>query len=115
MTSIFDCKEYTDRMWPVIQVTNARYGRPADTVIYFFAYTPTGRISRYWASFTMHYSLRDKPRRLKEYIRWQRYSFRGRRRGYRWSKAYLYSGNPEEWKDWKDESEENENDAKATA
>lgn len=114
MTSIFDCKEYTDKTWPAIQVTNARYGRPADTVIYFFAYTPKGRISKYWSSFTMHYSLRDKQRRLERYIREQRYEFRGRLKGYRWSKAYLYSGDPEEWKDWKD-PEGGENDAKATA
>ena len=98
MTSIFECKEYTDRRWPPYQVNNARYGRPADTVIFFFAYTPTGRVSTYWASFTVHYSLRDKPRRLEEYIRLQRPSLKGKLKGYRWSRPYLYSGKPEEWK-----------------
>lgn len=100
MQSIFDCKEYTDVRWPPYQVDNARYGRPADTVIFFFAYTPTGRISKFWASCTIPYQFRDKPRRLEEYIRLQRYEFRGRRKGYRWSKPYLYSGNPEEWKEY---------------
>ena len=57
MERIFDCIEYTSRTWPPYLVDNARYGRPADTVIFFFAYTPTGMVSKYWVSFRMHYSL----------------------------------------------------------
>lgn len=103
MESIFDCSEYTGRMWPPYQVDNARYGRPADTVIFFFAYTPTGRVSKYWASFTMHYSLGDKTERLRRYVREQRPSLRGRLNGYRWSRPYLYSGNPKEWEHFKED------------
>ena len=102
MESIFDCKEYTDRRWPPIQIDNARYGRPADTVIFFFAYTPTGRVSKYWASFTMHYSLRDKWRRLIQYMKEQRPSLRRSLRKYRWSKPFLYSGDPKEWEGFDD-------------
>lgn len=103
MESIFDCKEYTDRRWPPYQVDNARYGRPADTVVFFFAYTPTGRISKFWASFTMNFSLRDKPERLRRYMREQRPRLSGRLKGYRWSRPYLYSGNPKEWEDFKED------------
>lgn len=101
MQSIFDCKEYTDRSWPPYMVDNARYGRPADTVIFFFAYTPTGRISKYWAAFTMHYSLKDKQERLRRYVRKQRPSLNGKLNGYRWSEPYLYSGKLEEWEGFK--------------
>lgn len=98
MESIFDCREYTDRRWPPYQVTNERFGRPADTVVFFFAYTPTGRISKFWASFMMHYSLTDKHDRLRRYMRERRPSLRGKLKGYRWSKPYLYSGDLKEWK-----------------
>ena len=93
----FDCIEYTSRTWPPYLVDNARYGRPADTVIFFFAYTPTGRVSKYWVSFRMHYSLRDKHERLRRYIREMRPSLRRSPEGYRWSRPYLYSGDPKEW------------------
>ena len=103
MERIFDCAEYTrngTRGVPY-QWDHARYGRPADTVIFFFAYTPKGRVSKYWSSFTMHYSLPDKQRRLERYMREVRYEFRGRLKGYRWSKPYLYSGDPKEWEGFK--------------
>ena len=105
MESIFDCKEYTSRTWPPILVDNARYGRQADTVIFFFAYTPTGRVSKFWVSFTMRYSLRDKHERLRRYIRERRPSLRGRLKGYRWSKPYLYSGDPKEWETFDERKE----------
>ena len=94
MERIFDCEEYTSRSWPPYLIDNARYGRPADTIIFFFAYTPTGRVSKYWTAFTMRYSLRDKHDRLRRYIRKVR---PGLRKGYRWSEPYLYSGDPKEW------------------
>ena len=97
MTSIFDCEEYTRKQWPPYQVDNARYGRPADTVVFFFAYTPTGRVSKYWAAWRGHYALRDKPKRLARYMEWGLPSTTGKLKGYRWSRPYLYSGNPKEW------------------
>lgn len=102
MERIFDCEEYTNRRWPPCHVDKARYGRPADTIIFFFAYTPTGRISVYWASYTMHYSLRDKHERLRRYIKEERPSLKGRLKGYRWSKPYLYSGDLKEWEGFKE-------------
>ena len=97
MQRIFDCIEYTSKTWPPYLVDNARYGRPADTVIFFFAYTPTGRVSKYWVSFRMHYYLRDKHERLRRYISAMRPSLRRSPEGYRWSIPYLYSGDPKEW------------------
>ena len=97
MERIFDCIEYTSKTCPPYLVDNARYGRPADTVIFFFAYTPTGRVSKYWSSFTMHYSLSDKHERLRRYIREIRPRLRGSQKGYRWSRPYLYSGDLKEW------------------
>ena len=105
MERIFDCSEYTRRTWPPYQVDNAGHGRPADTVIFFFAYTPTGRVSKYWASFTMHYSLRDKHDRLRRYIREMRPRLRRSPEGYRWSSPYLYSGDPKEWETFDERKE----------
>jgi hypothetical protein len=90
-------------MWPPYHVVNAMYGRPSDTVIFFFAYTPTGRVSKYWASFTINYSLRDKTERLRRYMREQRPRLSGKLKGYRWSSPYLYSGNTKEWENFKEE------------
>ena len=97
MTSIFDCEEYTRKQWPPYMVDNASYGRPADTVVFFFAYTPTGRVSKYWAAWTCNYALRDKQRRLERYIERGLPNTTGKLKGYRWSRPYLYSGNPKEW------------------
>lgn len=102
MTSIFDCKEYTAKTWPPYHDCNARYGRPADTVVFWFAYTPTGRVSRYWASLQLRYSLPDKQSRALRYVRERRPSLRGRLKGYKWSRAYLYSGDPKEWEGFDD-------------
>lgn len=99
MTSIFDCKEYTARRWPPYIVTNARYGRPADTVVFHFMYTPTGRVSKFWWALQLNYSLRDKQERYRRDVAlWRPRA----RRGYRWSRPYLYSGDPKEWEGFKE-------------
>ena len=107
MESIFDCKEYTDRRWPPYHDTHARHGRPSDTVVFWFAYTPRGRVSKYWASLQLHYALPDKQSRVRRYVGgeclYERLpSLGGKLKGYRWSKAYLYSGDPKEWEDFDD-------------
>ena len=102
MTSIFDCAEYTrngTRGVPYFP-DNARYGRPGDTIVFYYAYTRTGRVSKFWCAHQMHYALRNKQALHREYLRTERPALRGRLRGYKWSKAYLYSGNLDDWKDW---------------
>ena len=99
MKRIFDCREYTRRTWPPYQVDNAGHGRPCDTIIFFFLRTPTGRVSKYWASIRLHYSLRDKHDRLRRYIREMRPS---PKKGYRWSCPYLSSGDPKDWETFSD-------------
>ena len=96
MTSLFDCHEYHDRRGVPYIVTNARYGRPADTVIFYYAYTPTGRVSKFWCAHQMNYALKDKQMRHREYLKTQRPNLTGKLKGYRWSVPYLYSGDPKE-------------------
>ena len=104
LEKIFDCAEYTrngTRGVPIFE-TNARYGRPADTVLFYYAYTRTGRVSKYWCAHQMNYALRNKQALHRRYLKEQRPDLRGRLKGYRWSKPYLYSGDPKEWEDYND-------------
>lgn len=102
LESIFDCREYHDKRGVPYIVDNARYGRPADTIIFYFAYTPKGRVSKFWWAHHMNYALKDKQERHRRYLKIGRPQLRGKLKGYRWSKAYLYSGNPEEWESYND-------------
>lgn len=102
MTSIFDCEEYIGARYAPIIETNARYGRPADTVVFYYAYTRTGRVSKYWCAHQMNYALRNKQALHRRYLKELRPDLRGRLKGYRWSKAYLYSGDLKEWEDYND-------------
>lgn len=90
LPSIFECTEYTDRQWPAYHPGTA-YGTPDNTVVYWFARTPRGKVSKFWCSLTLSggLSASDMRRRIV------RHFLRGRPdlpKGYRWSRTYLYSG-----------------------
>ena len=103
MTSIFDCAEYTrngTRGVPYF-CDYAGYGRPGDTIIFWFMRTPKGRVSKYWSTLRIPhgYSPAGKRRCLEDHERkflsYGTGTRRLMRRGYTWSEAYLYSGTME--------------------
>ena len=92
MESIFDDKFYTSKTWPAYIETHSGLGQKGDTVFYFYGITPTGRVSKYWAAYSLSYgfSKEQKERKLNEYIKTRRPKLP---KGYRWSKPKLYAGN----------------------
>lgn len=70
--------------------TRARYGRPADTIIFWYAVSPTGRISKYWTTLRINAEKVTDKNEKKKYI--QQYELPVLRRGYKWSEPFLYSG-----------------------
>ena len=100
MESIFDCAEYTrngTRSVPYF-CDYARYGRPEDTIIFWFMRTPTGRVSKYWSTLRIPYNYSTEGKRKcvekheRNYLDYGIGTRRLLRRGYSWSKAYLCSG-----------------------
>ena len=91
MESIFDDKFYTAKTWPAYIDTHAEWGREEDTVFYFYGITPTGRVSKWWAAYSVPptYSKERKQYKLNKYIETLRPRLP---KGYRWSEPKLYAG-----------------------
>ena len=86
MTTIWDCDEYMRKHWPPYHEAWDAGRHCAVPVAFSFAYTPKGRVSRYWCSITLRGG--DVPRRVREWADGGRPRLR---RGYRWSRPYWYS------------------------
>jgi len=97
MDSIWENKEYMSRTAPPYHDTFHRYGELSDAVIFWYAYTPTGRVSKYWQSLQIRHGEKASHEWLeKRAERFERECGHPRlRKGYTWSKAYLYSPIPE--------------------
>ena len=73
--------------------TNARYGRAADTIVLWFAYTPTGRVSKYWHILRLngeHYGEMDDEA-VERLVARKEILFPKMPKGYTWSEPYRYS------------------------
>jgi hypothetical protein len=73
--------------------THARYDRPADTIVFWFAYTPTGKVSKWWHILRLNadYYGEISDRRLSKLISQKQIHFPKLRKGYTWSEPYRYS------------------------
>ena len=73
--------------------TNASYARPADTIVFWFAYTPTGRVSKWWQTmrFNADYYGEISDSRLSKLISKKKINFPKLKKGYTWSEPYRYS------------------------
>lgn len=73
--------------------TRARYGRPSDAIVIWFAYTPTGRISKYWHMLRLNadYYGEVSDDDLERIISTKKICFPKLKRGYTWSEPYRYS------------------------
>jgi hypothetical protein len=70
--------------------TRARYGREPDTIVFWYAITPKGKMSKYWATLRINSERNVGTDRKLRYI--QEYQFPVLRKGYSWSNPLLYSG-----------------------
>ena len=84
--SIFDCEEYLKHGYPPYMHSyhvELHYSTP---VLFSFAYTPSGRVSKFWCS----YSFGATHPTDKTVERWM--NARPKlRKGYRWSEPYWYT------------------------
>lgn len=86
LRSIWDCSEYMrGHMPPYHDAWDAAANRQRP-IAFSFAYTPKGRVSRYWCSLALP-GARDE----NEVRRWVAGGRPRLRRGYRWSEPYWYS------------------------
>lgn len=70
--------------------TRARYGREADTIIFWYAITPKGRESKYYAILRFNSDRNISSERKLQKI--SDYKFPKLPKGYKWSDPLLYSG-----------------------
>ena len=90
MDSIWENREYMARkMPPYVHDWFNGYGKPCDAVIMWYAYTPTGRISKYWRVVYFKYAEEASHAWLEaKTAKWEK-SMPRLRKGYVWSKPYL--------------------------
>jgi hypothetical protein len=72
--------------------TRASYERPADIIVFWYARTPTGRISKYWTTHTFCADALGRWTAGTIAERIARHTFPKLPRGYRWSEPLQYSG-----------------------
>lgn len=97
MDSIWENREYRSKYWtPPYHNTFHWYGEPQDAVIFWYAYTPTGKVSKYWQSLQIRYGAKASHKWLEERAeRFEReHGLPRLRKGYTWSKVYLHSPIP---------------------
>lgn len=81
--------EYAKHKRPYFN-TNARYGRNADTIIFWYAITPKGKFSKWFATLRFNGERTiSTERKIKEI---NKYTFPKLPKGYTWSEPLLYSG-----------------------
>lgn len=86
LPSIFDCDEFTSKSWPPYHNNWDLDRKQHMPVIFSFAYTPTGRVSKYWCSLSLKRIPSDK-----EISEWEHNGRPRLKKGYKWSKVYKYS------------------------
>jgi hypothetical protein len=68
----------------------AKYGREADTIIFWYAITPTGKISKWHATLRINSERNVSSEHKQQHV--DSYVFPKMPKGYTWSKPLLYSG-----------------------
>lgn len=71
-------------------VTNAKYGKNPDIIIFWYAITPYGKISKYWNTLRFNGEMQWNEKQITERI--NKMNFPKLPKGYKWSEPYLYSG-----------------------
>jgi hypothetical protein len=91
MQTIWNNKEYkAKRGIPYIGNTIASYGEPQKTTVFWYFYTPTGRISKYWTALTSHLGLKPETVANDGENRWKSRYKNLFRKGYTLSKPFIY-------------------------
>lgn len=92
MDSFFGCP-YDKKKGRLYLDSRARHGRPADAIAVWFAYTPTGKVSKYWHSLRLNadYYGRLSDEELETIIEKKKIMFPKLPKGYSWSNPYRYS------------------------
>lgn len=70
--------------------TRARYGREADTIIFWHGITPKGNVSQYFATLRINSERNISSESKMKYV--VNYVFPKLPKGYTWSEPFLYSG-----------------------
>lgn len=87
LPSIFSCEEYTRKRWPPpieTCVVGCQYHMPC---LFSFAYTPSGRVSKYRCALAFRYP-NPSPDRIERWAADERPALKS---GYRWSRVYAYT------------------------
>ena len=82
--------EYDKRKGRFYFDSRAKFGRKPDTIVFWYALTPTGRISKWYATLRINSERNVSTERKREYV--NSYAFPKLPAGYTWSKPLLYSG-----------------------
>lgn len=92
MESFYGCP-YDKQKGRLYFDTKAKHGRPADTIVIWFAYTPTGRVSKYWHTIRLNsdYFGELSDEKVETIISEKKIMFPKMPKGYSWSIPYRYS------------------------
>lgn len=92
MKSFFG-SDYDNKKGRLFFATNARYGRDSDTIVIWFAYTPTKRVSKYWHMLRLNGDYYGKLTdiELERIISNKKIEFPKLPKGYTWSEPHRYS------------------------
>lgn len=92
MEKFFGCP-YDKKKGRPYFATRAKYDRPADSIVIWFAYTPTGRVSKYWHTLRLNadYYGELSDEELGKIISQKKITFPKLPKGYSWSIPYRYS------------------------
>lgn len=92
MEKFFGCP-YDEKKGRLYFNTNAKYGRPSDSIVIWFAYTPTGKVSKYWHTlrFNADYYGKLNDGELEKILSQKKINFPKLPKGYSWSAPYRYS------------------------
>ena len=96
MKSFFG-SDYDNKKGRLYLATNARYLRDSDTIVIWFAYTPTKRVSKYYNMLRLNVEYYGKPtdteleRILERKLSHKEIDFPKLPKGYTWSEPHRYS------------------------
>ena len=73
--------------------TNSSYGRPADTIVFWYLLTPTGRCSKYWETLRFNADVFGSSVKYEDFVmESNRKCLLKLPKGYSRSEPFLYSG-----------------------
>ena len=92
MEKFFGCP-YDKKKGRLCFATREKYGRPADSIVIWFAYTPKGKVSKFWHTIRLNADYYGKltDDELERIISTKKIFFPKLKKGYTWSEPYRYS------------------------